>query len=65
MANTVFENVIIEAKAKDLLTTSINTRSLMTIDSTLAETAGMKKTENGNSFTIFKTLVIKSSLEYS
>lgn len=46
MANTVFENKVIEAKAKDLLITSINTRSLMTIDSELTESAGMKKTIN-------------------
>ena len=46
MANTVFENVIIEAKAKDLLTTALNTRSLMTIDNSLTETAGMKKQIN-------------------
>lgn len=46
MANTVFANKIIEAKAKDLLTTSVNTRSLMTIDSELAQEAGMTKTIN-------------------
>lgn len=46
MANTVFNNKIIEAKAKDLLTTAVNTRSLMTVDSTLAQEAGMTKTIN-------------------
>lgn len=46
MANTVFENKLIEAKAKDLLTTSLNTRTLMTVDTELAETAGMTKTIN-------------------
>lgn len=46
MANTVFENKVIEAKAKDLLTTSLNTRNLMTVDTELAETAGMTKTIN-------------------
>ena len=46
MANTVYENKVIEAKAKDLLTTSLNTRSLMSVDNTLAETAGMTKTIN-------------------
>lgn len=46
MANTVFENKVIEARAKDLLATAINTRSLMTIDNSLAETAGMTKTIN-------------------
>lgn len=46
MANTVYENKVIEAKAKDLLTTSVNTRNLMTIDDELAETEGMTKTIN-------------------
>jgi hypothetical protein len=46
MANTVFNNKIIEAKAKDLLTTSINTRNLMTVDSSLTANAGMTKTIN-------------------
>lgn len=46
MANTVFANKVIEAKAKDLLTTSVNTRSLMAIDNTLAAEAGMTKTIN-------------------
>lgn len=46
MANTVFSNKIIEAKAKDLLTTAVNTRSLMSIDNSLAQEAGMTKTIN-------------------
>ena len=46
MANTIFDNKIIEAKAKDLLSTAINTRSLMTVDTSLQETAGMTKTIN-------------------
>ncbi len=46
MANQVFNNVVLEAKATDLLTTAINTRSLMTIDNSLAESAGMQKTIN-------------------
>ena len=36
MANTVYANKVLESTAKDLLTTSINTRSLMTIDNELA-----------------------------
>ena len=43
MANTVYDNKVIESVAKDLLTTSLNTRSLMTIDNELAESAGMLK----------------------
>lgn len=46
MANTVYENKVIEAKAKDLLTTALNTRSLMSVDNSLTETAGMTKTIN-------------------
>jgi hypothetical protein len=50
MANTVFDNKIIEAKAKDLLTTAVNTRSLMTVDTSLAQGAGMTKTINVYSY---------------
>jgi HK97 family phage major capsid protein len=51
MANTVFNNVVIEAKAKDLLTTAVNARSLMAIDNTLAANAGMTKTINVYTYT--------------
>ncbi len=46
MANTVYPNKVLEFKAQDLLTTAINTRSLMTIDNTLSANAGMTKTIN-------------------
>jgi hypothetical protein len=46
MANTVYANKIIEAKAKDLLTTAVNTRNLMAVDTTLTSAAGMTKTIN-------------------
>ena len=46
MANTVYSNFVLQDKITDLLTTYVNTRSLMTIDNTLAENAGMKKTIN-------------------
>lgn len=46
MSNTTFSNKVIEAKAKDLLTTALNTRSLMTIDNSLTANAGMTKTIN-------------------
>lgn len=49
--NTVYANKVIEAKAKDLLTTSLNTRSLMTIDNSLAANAGMTKTINVYTYT--------------
>ena len=51
MANTVFNNKIIEAKAKDLLTTQVNARSLMTIDNSLTQEAGMTKTINVSTYT--------------
>ncbi len=46
MANTVYPNIVLEAKAKDLLITSLNTRTLMAVDNSLAESAGMKKVIN-------------------
>ena len=46
MANTVYNNAVIAAQAKDILTTAVNARSLMTIDTDLQENAGMKKTIN-------------------
>lgn len=46
MANTVYANSVLEAKAKDLLLTSINTRSFMKVDTSLTQNAGMKKTIN-------------------
>ena len=51
MANTVFNNKIIEAKAKDLLTTAVNTRNLMTIDNSLTQEAGMIKSINVYTYT--------------
>ena len=51
MANTVYANKVIEAKAKDLLTTALNTRSLMSVDNSLTATAGMTKTINVYTYT--------------
>ena len=51
MANTVFENKVIEAKVTDLLTTSINARNYMTLDNSLTGTAGMTKTINVYTYT--------------
>ena len=39
--NTVYDNFVLESTAKDLLTTAVNTRSLMTIDNDLTESAVM------------------------
>ena len=52
MANTVYSNFVLQDKITDLLTTYVNTRSLMTIDNTLAENAGMKKTINTYTYRI-------------
>lgn len=46
MANTIYPNKVIEAKAKDLLATAVNTKNLMTVDNDLAQEAGMTKTIN-------------------
>lgn len=51
MANTVFENKVIEAKATDLLTTKVNARSLMTVDNSLVESEGQTKTINVYEYT--------------
>lgn len=51
MANTIYSNKVIEAKAKDILTTKINARSMMTIDDSLVGTAGMIKTINTYTYT--------------
>lgn len=46
MANVVYDNKVLEVKAQDLLTTAVNTRSLMAVDTSLAQNAGMTKTIN-------------------
>lgn len=46
MANIVYPNKLVEAKAKDILDTIINARSLMTVDNSLEGSAGMIKTIN-------------------
>ena len=51
MANTVFENKVIQAKAQDLLTTAVNTRNLMTVDNSLTQEPGMIKTINVYTYT--------------
>lgn len=51
MSNTVYSNKVIKAKANDILTTAINARSLMTVDTSLAAEAGMTKTINTYTYT--------------
>ena len=46
MANTVYPNFVLESRLSDLLNTKLNTRSLMTIDDSLTESAGMIKKIN-------------------
>jgi hypothetical protein len=43
MANTVYENIVLESKLNDLLNTKLDAKSLMTIDYSLAQAAGMTK----------------------
>ena len=51
MAHTIFDNKVIAAQATELLTTKVNTRSLMTIDNSLAEAEGMTKVVNTYTYT--------------
>ena len=42
--NTVFDNVVLENKVESILSTAIDMNSYMTVDNSLTENAGMKKT---------------------
>lgn len=46
MAHTLYENKVLENKIENLLTTAIDMNSYMTIDNSLTQTAGMKKSVN-------------------
>lgn len=46
MAHTLYENFVLENKMTDLTNTKLEVRSLMTIDYSLAESAGLKKVVN-------------------
>ncbi len=48
--NTIYENQVIENKMTDLLNTRLDTRALMTIDTSLSENAGLKKVINRYSY---------------
>lgn len=50
MANVVYPTAVLETKANDILNTKLNVKSLMVIDNTLAENAGMTKTVNTYTF---------------
>lgn len=43
MAHQVYENIVLSNKVNDILTTAVNLNDYMTIDTTLAENAGMTK----------------------
>ena len=51
MANTVYENFVLESKLKDILSTKLNTKTLMTIDNSLTESAGMINKVNTYTYT--------------
>lgn len=51
MANTGYENFVLESKLTDLLNTKMAVRNFMTIDDSLAEAPGMKKTINTYTYT--------------
>ena len=51
MANTVYDNFVLESKLKDILTTKLDTKTLMTIDDSLTESAGMIKKINTYTYT--------------
>lgn len=46
MAHTLYENIVLSNKINDILTTQVNLNNYMTIDTSLAEGAGMKKVIN-------------------
>lgn len=51
MANTVYENFVLETKLTDLLNTKLNARGYMTIDNSLTADAGMTKKVNTYTYT--------------
>ena len=44
--HVIYENEILENKMDDLMSTRLNTRALMTVDDSLRESAGLRKTVN-------------------
>lgn len=51
MANTLYENFVLESKLTDLLSTKLNARNYMTIDTSLTQSAGLKKVINVYNYT--------------
>lgn len=46
MAHKVYENIVLSNKINDILATKVDLNTYMTVDSSLAESAGMKRTIN-------------------
>jgi hypothetical protein len=46
MAHKVYENEILSNKINDILTTSVDINNYLTVDTSMAEDAGMKKVIN-------------------
>lgn len=46
MANTVYENIVLANKIEDILATSVDLSNYMTVDTSMVESAGMKKKIN-------------------
>ena len=46
MAHTIYENIVLSNKINDILTTQIDLNNYMTIDTSMTESAGMKKVIN-------------------
>lgn len=46
MAHVCYENIVLSNKMNDILTTKVNLNNYLTIDNSLAESAGMKKVVN-------------------
>ena len=44
--NTIYENTVLEAKLTELLNSKLEVRSLMTVDDSLTESAGLSKVIN-------------------
>lgn len=50
MANTLYDNVVLESKINDILETKLNAQNFMTIDTDLQAEAGMKKRINAYTY---------------
>ena len=49
--HTLYDNFVLERKMTDIVNTALDVKSLMTIDTSLVESAGMKKTINKYTYT--------------